>query len=172
MFEGPALQDNLWVDGFDCCAGAGLDNVPHGVLLMGDTIGPGFQLTQNAFNSGGIIVVDENMRATHTARPTVTDSAIFSNSFRGSFAGVGTRASKSLTQTTNATTTWPFDFCDVLIGSIATIRVSVVAGKGFPVAIARPPKEDGCSFVVETSVPMTGVVTCDVESSTNTGILV
>jgi hypothetical protein len=41
--------------------------------------------------------------------------------------------------------------------------VHVVAADGFPTAVARPPV--GCKVTVETSTPVTGTITVDVDSS-------
>ena len=57
-----------------------------------------------------------------------------------------------------------FDFCDVLIfPTIAFAKVHVSAESGFPTAIARP--SQNCTLVVETSVPVTGTITVEVDSS-------
>jgi len=75
---------------------------------------------------------------------------------------VGTKVTQSLTQT--AATMWNFNFCDeLLIPQIAIARVHVSAATGFPTAVARPTTD--CNLVVETSVPVTGTVTVDVDSS-------
>ena len=61
-------------------------------------------------------------------------------------------------------TTWRFDFCAKLVfAQIATVRVHVVAQKGFPTAVARPP--EACVVTVETAEEMTGTITVDVDSS-------
>ena len=76
--------------------------------------------------------------------------------------GRGTQATATLTQT--AATSWAFDFCEQLVfPQIAIVRVHVVAASGFPRAVARPPA--GCKVMVETSEPVTGTVTVDVDSS-------
>ena len=75
---------------------------------------------------------------------------------------VGTRATLSLTQ--SKATSWSFDFCDqLLFPTIALARVDVVAESGFPVAVARPTTD--CKLTVETSEPVTGTVTVEVDSS-------
>merc|ERR1740138_1530644 len=53
-FEGGGLQHNFWTGGFECCAGAGLGNVPHGIILYGDEIGPGLEIFNNEFGGGNI----------------------------------------------------------------------------------------------------------------------
>jgi hypothetical protein len=74
----------------------------------------------------------------------------------------GSRATLSLTQ--HAATSWPFDFCSLLVfAQVAIVRVHVTAESGFPTAVARPP--NGCKLTVETDVPVTGTVTVDVDSA-------
>ena len=56
----------------------------------------------------------------------------------------------------------PVLLCPVLLRQ-ALVRVHVVAASGFPLAVARPPQ--GCKLTVETSEPVVGTVTVDVDSS-------
>jgi len=91
---------------------------------------------------------------------SVTGVRIAHNSFSGN--AKTTQATKSMTQT--AASVWTFDFCDVLIfPTIAFAKVHVSAESGFPTAIARP--SQNCTLVVETSVPVTGTITVEVDSS-------
>ena len=77
-------------------------------------------------------------------------------------AGVGTQATLSLTQT--GATAWLFDFCPLLVfAQIAYTKVHVSAEVGFPLAVARPTKN--CTVLVETSTPVTGTITVEVDSS-------
>lgn len=77
-------------------------------------------------------------------------------------AGVGTQATLCLTQT--QASTWSFDFCPLLVfPQIAFTKVHVSAKAGFPLAVARPSKN--CTVVVETSTPVTGTITVEVDSS-------
>lgn len=146
----------MWANGFECCAGSGLGNVPHGIELHGDHVGPGLEITHSIFRGGSIY----STPATPGAVATVTGTRIEGNSFSGT--GAGTRATLSLTQT--AATTWAFDACSLLIfPRIERVVVSIITDAGFPVAVARTPVN--CSVVVETSEPVTGTVTVTVDSS-------
>jgi hypothetical protein len=59
---------------------------------------------------------------------------------------------------------WTFDFCNVLVYPlIAYTKVHVTADAGFPLAVARPTVN--CTVVVETSTPVTGMITVEVDSS-------
>ena len=155
VFEGGGLTNNVWMGGFECCAGVG--GVPHGIELHGDVIGPGLVIADNIFCGGNIYhtPLADNKTAVLKA------SRIESNSFCGQ--GTSSRASQSLTQT--AATSWSFDLCSTLVfANIERVSVSVVAASGFPIAVARPPV--GCTVLVETSEPVTGTVTVLVDSST------
>jgi hypothetical protein len=79
--------------------------------------------------------------------------------------GSGAKASQAtLSLTQSGATSWPFDFCGLLVFPlIQIVRVHLVAEKGFPTAVARPPS--GCKVTVETDVPVTGTITVDVDSS-------
>ena len=153
VFEGDGLEGNVWVNGFECCAGY---PGPHGIELLGAKVGPGLIIKDNLFRGGNIYSNSSG------AAVTVTGTDISGNSFTG--AGAGSRASMSLTQT--AATSWAFDFCSQLIfPSIArVVSVTVTAASGFPVAVARPPT--GCQLTVETSEAVTGTVDVTVDSST------
>ena len=76
--------------------------------------------------------------------------------------GVGTQATLSLHKA--LATRWEFDFCELLVfAQIAVVKVHVTALSGFPTAVARP--ATGCRVLVETSEPVTGTITVDVDSS-------
>jgi hypothetical protein len=146
----------LWANGFECCAGGGLDGIPHGIILAGDHVGPGLIVTNNLFRGGSIYAQPTTPGANATARGVL----IQHNSFTGH--GAGTRATQALTQT--AASAWSFDFCAQLVfPSIARVAVEVVASAGFPRAVARPPV--GCTVLVETDAPVTGTVTVTVDAS-------
>jgi len=156
VFEGGGLSGNVWTHGFECCAGGGLDGVPHGIELLGDAVGPGLEITHSIFRGGNVF----STPITNGTTVRVTGVRVEGNSFTG--GGGGTRATLTLTQA--AATQWQFDFCSLLVfPSIQRVSVSVVAAAGFPVAQARPPV--GCTVLVETSTPVTGDVTVTVDSS-------
>jgi len=158
---GLAIFDNtvhqVWTNGFECCAGL---NVPRGIFLRGDVIGPGFVITNNIFEGGSIYHVNLTAKS-----PTVTNLVVQHNSFSGN--GRGTRATLTLQQT-NATM-WNFNFCSLLIfpTNIKTVRISLQAEQGFPRSVVRP-VNGNCIVTVETDM-MTGTVTADVDTSTYTG---
>lgn len=150
VFEGGGLKGNIWMNGFECCAGA---PGPHGIELLGDTIGPGLIITHNLFRGGNIYW--------NGTTPTVTGSRIESNSFSG--GGAGTRATLSLPG--GGATTWVFDACKALVFPvIARVDVSVIAASGFPRLVARPPV--GCTVQVDADAPVDGTVSVTVDSST------
>jgi hypothetical protein len=154
VFDTGGLNHNIWVDGFECCAGVA--DVPHGIMLLGDSIGGGMVIENNIFCGGNIFSVP----ATPGKAVAVKGTRIESNSFCGQ--GVGSKATLSLTQT--AASQWNFTFCDYLVfPTISRVKVSVIAASGFPTAIARPPV--GCSVLVETSESVTGTVSVEVDSS-------
>jgi hypothetical protein len=45
------------MNGFECCAGGGLGDINHGIVLAGDSIGPGLEITHNMFNGGSVSVL-------------------------------------------------------------------------------------------------------------------
>lgn len=49
VFVDTGLSKNRWMNGFECCAGGGLGQINHGIILAGDTIGPGLEITHNMF---------------------------------------------------------------------------------------------------------------------------
>ena len=155
MFERGGLSGNVWLDGFECCAGVG--GVDHGIQLLGDVVGPGLVIKHNLFRGGNIF----STPATNGTVVKVTGVLIESNSFTSSAAG--SRATLTLSQT--GATAWTFNFCPVLIfPSIARVDVvSVVAASGFPRAVVRP--WSGCSVTVETDVAVTGSITVTADSS-------
>ena len=156
VFARGGLSGNVWSHGFECCAGGGLHDVPHGIILAGDAVGPGLTLTHNLFRGGSIY----SQPATPGLNATAVGTRIESNSFTG--GGRGSRVTQSLTQA--AATAWSFDFCDSLVfSSIARVSVEVVASAGFARAQARPPV--GCTVLVETDAPVTGTVSVTVDSS-------
>mmetsp|Transcript_53131 Transcript_53131/g.172756 ORF Transcript_53131/g.172756 Transcript_53131/m.172756 type:complete len:149 (+) Transcript_53131:974-1420(+) len=104
VFEGGGLTNNIWTAGFECCAGSGLEEVPHGIILRGDTIGPGLQIFSNSFQGGNLW----HEPSSPGKVPTVQDCHISSNF--GSDRGI--RASKTLSQT--GARQWNFDLCDQL----------------------------------------------------------
>jgi hypothetical protein len=54
VFVGGGLSKNRWMNGFECCAGGGLGGINHGIILAGDSIGPGLEITHNMFNGGSV----------------------------------------------------------------------------------------------------------------------
>ena len=52
VFEGTGLSDNIWTNGFECCAA--VKGVNHGIILAGDQIGPGLTIAKNEFGGGAI----------------------------------------------------------------------------------------------------------------------
>jgi hypothetical protein len=153
VFEGRGLTQNVWHQGFECCAGVA--GVAHGIELRGAGAGSGLVIQNNIFRGGNVFFTN-----TTAAPPKVSGTLINQNSF--SSDGAGSRATASLTQT--AATQWQFNFCAQLVFPvIASSTVSVSAASGFPVAVARPPV--GCTILVETSEPVTGTVTVSVDSS-------
>ena len=54
VFDGGGTMRNIWTNGFECCAGAGLGEINHGIILKGDSIGPGLQIYGNLFGGGSI----------------------------------------------------------------------------------------------------------------------
>jgi len=157
VFEGYGLQNNIWMNGFACCAN--IDGVDWGIILKGDVIGPGLHFTHNIFQPGAMIH-HESDQANSDAAVKVIDVRIEDNYFAET--GRGTRATLSR-EVSNATST-TFDFCDRLVfPQITTAKVSVIAEVGFPRAVARPTRD--CKVVVETDVAVTGVLTVDVDSS-------
>jgi hypothetical protein len=156
VFEGGGLGDNIWMNGFECCAGVA--GVPHGIELRGNKVGPGLQISHNIFEGGNIFSTPADI----TSSVAVEGVLIAHNSF-GAANPRATRATLSLSQT--AATTWLFNFCDVLVFPTiarATI-VSLTAASGFPVAVARPPTN--CTVLVETSEPVTGEMSVTADSS-------
>lgn len=162
VFERGGLSGNLWVEGFECCADVG--GVPHGIMLLGDAVGPGLIIRHNLFRGGNIF----SAPATNGTAVTVSGSLIADKSFTSDAAG--SRATLSLTQT--AATAWAFDFCPLLIfPTIAQAAVvSVVAASGHPIATVRP--WSGCSVNVETDAPMTGTITVTADSSSLSNVFI
>lgn len=164
VFEGAALSHTTWMQGFECCAGVA--GVAHGIELRGTGAGPGFSIVDSIFQGGNVFW---NNTGAAGAAPIVTGARVEHNSFnffRGNGTGAGTRATASLSLA-NATQ-WPFDLCARLVFPvIARVRVALVATDGFAIAAARPPV--GCTVLVETSAVVTGTVTVDVDSSTESG---
>jgi hypothetical protein len=154
VFDTGGLNHNIWVDGFECCAGVG--GVPHGIMLLGDSVGGGMVIENNIFCGGNIFSVS----TTPAKQVTVKGTRIESNSFCGQ--GVGSKATLSLTQT--AATQWIFNFCNYLVfPTISRVKVNVITTAGFPIAIARPTVN--CTVLVETNEPVTGTISVDVDSS-------
>jgi len=158
VFEGDGLQQNLWTNGFECCAGRGLEQVPHGIILRGNTIGPGLQIFGNMFNGGSIT----HETASAGKHPVVLDSRISHNSF--SDTGRHTQVSQSLTQ--EHATWWKFDFCDQLVFPvIASVHVSLQVPDGFPSYAVRP--TDTCKVLVETDTAVSGTMNVQIDSSSH-----
>lgn len=156
VFEGGGLGRNVWSHGFECCAGSGLDGVPHGIELHGNSVGPGLVISHNIFLGGSVF----STPTTNGSAVSVSGTLVEGNSFSGRAAG--TRV--TLTQAVSGATSASFDFCPVLVFPvIAQVRVSVVTSEGFPVAVARPPI--GCNVSVEVSAPVTGSISVTVDSS-------
>ena len=153
VFEGNGLTGNVWLDGFECCAG--VSGVAHGIELLGTSVGPGLIIKHNLFRGGNVFSNSSG------APVTVTGTLIEANSFTG--GGAASRATLTLSQT--AATTWAFNFCPLLIfPTIARAElVGVVAAAGFPAAVIRP--WTGCALTVETAAPMTGSITVTADSS-------
>lgn len=157
VFEGAALGKNVWVNGFECCAG--VPDVPHGILLLGDAVGNGLVITSNLFGGGTIFW--QPLTPGLPAPKSVSGTRIDSNSFSGN--GAGTRA--TITTAVSGATSTTLNFCALLtfpvIDHVAAIVVA--AENGFPTAVARAPV--GCTVVVETSEPLEGNLTVTVDSS-------
>ena len=154
VFENGGLSGNVWTNGFECCAGA---PGPHGVLLLGDAIGPGLVIVNNEFRGGDVYWQPK----TNGTTAKMTGTRIESNSFTG--GARGSRATASLTQT--AAAQWAFDFCaQLVVPSIDHVAsITLQAAAGFATAVARAPA--GCTLLVETSEPVSGTVTVTVDSS-------
>ena len=171
VFDEQALTRNIWQQGFECCQrgppAPGTNG--SGIYLRGDKVGPGLQIINNEFGGGSIYhqpsAPDIRTRASPGGGLEKPD-AITIEGVRIAHISMsnvlGTQAELSLTQT-NAKM-WRYDFCTRLVFSqIATVKFHVMAETGFPVAVARPP--EGCNVVIETSEPMTGTITVEVDSS-------
>jgi hypothetical protein len=161
VFEGAALSRNVWTNGFECCAA--VKNKTHGVLLLGDDVGPGLVITHNEFAGG--TVYWQPTTSSLSAPKSVVGVRIETNSFNGN--GMGSRA--TITQAAKGGTSFTFDFCALLtfpaIDHVDAIAVSALAG--FPAAVARAPT--GCIVVVETSEALNGNITVTVDSSASGG---
>eukprot|EP00056_Hartaetosiga_gracilis_P004769 m.78056 g.78056 ORF g.78056 m.78056 type:complete len:379 (-) comp11940_c3_seq3:113-1249(-) len=158
VFEGSGLSRNTWMNGFECCAGGGLGDIPHGIMLRGDTIGPGLRITNNIFGGGGIWYEPTSAPPT----PKVTDSVIEHNSFSGN--GRGTKITRTQSSTAPQST-WNFTLCDVLaLPVISSVSVSLIAESGFPRSVVRP-IQNGCNVTVDTDA-FIGSLTISVDSST------
>jgi len=155
LFENGGLSDNIWVDGFECCADiAGVD---HGIILSGAPVGPGLQITHNRFGGGSIYYASasESLENLKVAGVRIEDNA-FTSTPRAS------RATRSLYQQ-NATQ-WSFDFCDVLIfPTIVSAHASLQADYGFATVVTRP--ANGCKVLAETDKAISGTVTIEVDTS-------
>lgn len=157
VFEGAGLSNNFWVNGFECCAGAGVKHFPHGIILKGDNIGPGLYIFNNIFQGGDIWHEPSSLGRA----PKVVDTRIVDNSDHTRNARA-TRATQNLAQTDSSK--WIFDFCNQLVvPTIASVRVSLQAEQGFPRHMVRP--TTNCTVLVETDIPVSGTMTVDVDSS-------
>jgi len=171
VFEGDGLTKNMWTNGFECCAGSGLGNIPHGIILRGSTsgtIGSGLQIFANEFGGGSIWY--ESDSGSVPKKLVIKDVRIHQNSF--TTHARGTRATKSITH--KDASSWFFDFCNVLIfPQIASVRFSLQATTQettFVNAMAAPP--DNCTVTILTDKPFSGTVTVDVDSSIYTSAMV
>merc|ERR1712150_272442 len=130
VFEGAGLKNNIWTNGFACCANVG--GVNWGIILKGDDIGPGLHFSHNIFQSDSFIhhestsAIAEDNRSKAFVATKVVDVRVEDNYFAG--RGRGTRA--SLTQGVTKSRKTVFDFCDQLIfPRIETTRVSLAAAE-------------------------------------------
>merc|ERR1711998_637590 len=89
VFENGGLKNNIWMNGFACCANIG--GVDWGIILKGDEIGPGIHFTHNIFQSGAMIHHESNQAINDAVK--VTDVRIEDNYFADT--GRGTRATLS-----------------------------------------------------------------------------
>ena len=119
------------------------------------------QVKDNIFSGGGIFLSPDVPGAPLPA----LDVLIENNQFNRVGANKASRATKAVAHATSPTAVWAFDFCsELLFPNITRVRqLTIEATSGFPVAVARPPQ--GCQLVVETSEPMTGRITVQVDSS-------
>jgi hypothetical protein len=67
VFENGGLKNNIWMNGFACCANIG--GVDWGIILKGDDIGPGLHFTHNIFQSGSMIH--------HESKQAINDACTF-----------------------------------------------------------------------------------------------
>jgi len=160
VFTGGGLKNNIWIQGFECCAD--VPGVPHGIELVGPVVGPGLVFTHNIFEGGNIFASNA------TATPLLAGVRVDSNTF-GRGGGAGTRA--TLTATLAGSSSHSFDFCPLLIYPvIAKVTHSLSATTGFPTSIARP--TTNCTLLVEFSEPVTGFITVSVDSSSDSASFV
>ena len=75
VFERGGLSGNLWEEGFECCAGVG--GVPHGILLLGDVVGPGLIIRHNLFRGGALARAMCSARIAHTAATLLPTAPLF-----------------------------------------------------------------------------------------------
>eukprot|EP00054_Salpingoeca_dolichothecata_P016149 m.94183 g.94183 ORF g.94183 m.94183 type:complete len:453 (+) comp21842_c0_seq6:247-1605(+) len=156
IFEQGALSYNIWDNGFECCAAVA--NVPHGIVLKGNNIGPGLQIIHNEFHGGSIWL---NPESTQNETYTVTGTLISQNSFQSGNAQAS-RVTKTLTQ--KAATTWNFNFCKQLLPPvIQSISFSVMAETGTPNVVARPAV--GCTVSLVSDTSFSGSITATVDAS-------
>jgi hypothetical protein len=156
VFESAGLSGNVWSHGFECCAGSGLNNVPHGIELLGDAVGPGLIITHNIFRGGSIF----STPSTNGTAVGVTGTLIADNSFSG--RGAGTRVTQTISVVN--TSSVDFNFCSSLVfPTISRVSASAIISAGFPVLVARLPV--GCTVTVEISEALTGSVSVTVDSS-------
>eukprot|EP00730_Choanoeca_flexa_P008729 TRINITY_DN12529_c0_g5_i1.p1 TRINITY_DN12529_c0_g5~~TRINITY_DN12529_c0_g5_i1.p1 ORF type:complete len:496 (+),score=122.00 TRINITY_DN12529_c0_g5_i1:16-1503(+) len=153
VFSGGALQENTWVNGFECCSALPGD---AGIILQGNDIGPGLHITHNEFG-GGSVFLDANLSQPVTVAGVRIEDNYYSSNPSAS------RATKQLTQTTPSTT-WEFSFCDVLVfPTIVSAEASLMAAQGFANVAVRPPQ--GCKVTVETDQAVAGTMTVKVDTS-------
>ena len=160
VFEGAGLGGNVWTGGFECCAGSGLGEVPHGIELHGDAIGPGLVIKDNIFRGGWVFATP----ATAGATPTLTGSVIEANGFSSHAAG--SRATQTLVSATPLAA-WAFDFCAQLVVPSIALVTSVVVTPGAAVDYGvAVPAVAGCVVNVTTTSAFAGRVTVSVDAST------
>lgn len=158
--------------------------VDHGIMLVGNTVGPGLHITHNEFNGGSVHLVADS------TKPVVVQGVRVEDNYFGSVPKAS-RVTKQLTQT--SATSWcvlkrlrrlsratlsvlslsplfdcwlcrQFSFCDVLaFPTIAIVKASLQAASGFANVVTRPPV--GCKVTVETDKAITGTMTVSVDAS-------
>eukprot|EP00656_Telonema_subtile_P038343 TRINITY_DN430_c0_g1_i3.p1 TRINITY_DN430_c0_g1~~TRINITY_DN430_c0_g1_i3.p1 ORF type:complete len:395 (-),score=63.83 TRINITY_DN430_c0_g1_i3:107-1291(-) len=172
VFQGAGLAKNLWTNGFECCAGAGLADVPHGIILRGSeqnggVVGPGLQIWGNEFNGGSVYFEDLHGVAIEHP-PALHGVRIHDNSFADASTARGTRATmtKTVTSVTDGTVT--FDFCDkLLFPHIESVRTNAFS-RGSGAYPQYSTTVSNCTVQAKlqaTSLTEAMTITVDVDSS-------